>query len=95
MKGAFGAIAGAAEMPANTRHLVDDLAGQGNRIIAVATGRSGSSHLVGLIAISDPPREDSAKLVAALRDMGVRSLMVTGDSQVTASAMGMSQKVLI
>ena len=42
--------------------------------------------LVGLIALSDPPREDSAELIATLRDMGVRTVMVTGDSAVTAAA---------
>ena len=42
--------------------------------------------LVGLIALSDPPREDSAGLIATLRDMGVRTVMVTGDSAVTAAA---------
>jgi H+-transporting ATPase len=42
--------------------------------------------LAGLIALSDPPRADSAGLVATLRDMGVRTVMVTGDSPVTAAA---------
>ena len=53
---------------------------QGHRVIAVAAGPPQSLRLVGLIALSDPPREDSAGLVAALRDMGVRTVMVTGDS---------------
>ena len=85
VKGAFEAIAAIAEVPAETRHLVDELAAPGNRIIAVATGRSMSLRLAGLIAISDPPREDSAELVAALQGMGVRTLMITGDSAVTAA----------
>ena len=38
------------------------------------------------IALSDPPREEAAKLVAALRDMSVRTVMVTGDSAVTGAA---------
>jgi H+-transporting ATPase len=46
----------------------------------------GSLRIIGLIAISDPPREDSAELIATLRDMGVRTVMVTGDSPVTAAA---------
>ena len=49
-------------------------------------GRPESLRLAGLIALSDPPREDSAKLVAALRDMNVRTVMVTGDSAVTGAA---------
>jgi H+-transporting ATPase len=85
-KGAFEVIAGAAEVPADARRIVDDLARDGNRVIAVAAGHPSSLRLAGLIALSDPPREDSARLVATLRDMGVRTLMVTGDSAVTAAA---------
>jgi H+-transporting ATPase len=55
-------------------------------VIAVAAGPASALRLVGLIALSDPPREDSPALVAALRDMGVRTIMVTGDSPVTAAA---------
>ena len=40
--------------------------------------------LAGLIALSDPPRADSAGLVAQLRTLGVRTIMVTGDAPVTA-----------
>jgi H+-transporting ATPase len=39
-----------------------------------------------LVALSDPPRADSAGLIAALRDMRVRTVMVTGDSAATATA---------
>jgi H+-transporting ATPase len=85
-KGAFEVIATVAEVPADARHLVDDLAKQGNRVIAVAAGAPKSLRLAGLIALSDPPREDSAKLIAALRDMNVRTIMVTGDSPVTGAA---------
>ena len=62
------------------------LAAHGHRVIAVAAGPPASLRLAGLIALSDPPREDSAGLIAALRDMGVRTVMVTGDSAVTAAA---------
>ncbi|MBI1963954.1 MAG: HAD-IC family P-type ATPase, partial [Candidatus Rokubacteria bacterium] len=86
VKGAFETIADAAEAPAEARRLVDDLAGRGHRVIAVAAGPASSLRLAGLIALSDPPREDSAALVAALRGMGVRTMMVTGDSPATAAA---------
>ncbi|MDA8255638.1 MAG: plasma-membrane proton-efflux P-type ATPase [Betaproteobacteria bacterium] len=86
VKGAFEVIADVAQTPPDTRRQVDDLAGQGHRIIAVALGPPQSLRLAGLIALSDPPREDSAELVATLRGMGVRTLMVTGDSAVTAAA---------
>jgi H+-transporting ATPase len=85
-KGAFETIARVADVPADARRGVDELAGQGHRVIAVAAGSPPSLRLAGLIALSDPPREDSPALVAALRDHGVRTVMVTGDSAVTAAA---------
>lgn len=85
-KGAFEVIAGVAQVPEDARRQVDDLAGHGHRVIAIAVGPPNSLYLAGLIALSDPPREDSAELVATLRDMGVRTIMVTGDSAVTAVA---------
>ncbi len=44
--------------------------------------------LAGLIALSDPPREDSAALIAELRTLGVRTVMVTGDAPATATVIG-------
>ena len=40
---------------------------------------------MGLIALSDPAREDSAKLVTQLQILGVRMVMVTGDAPATAA----------
>ena len=91
IKGAFEVIAKAATLPDDARTLVDGLAKQGHRVIAVAFGSANALRLVGLIAISDPPREESAKLIAELRQMGVRTVMVTGDSATTAAAI--AQKV--
>lgn len=55
-------------------------------MIAVATGSPAPMRLLGLIAISDPPREDSAGLIDELGKLGVRTVMVTGDSATTATA---------
>jgi H+-transporting ATPase len=85
-KGAFGALAAVVQMPGEARHAADELAARGHRVLAVAAGTPGSLRLAGLLALSDPPREDAASLVAALRDLGVRTVMVTGDSPVTAAA---------
>jgi H+-transporting ATPase len=38
------------------------------------------------VALADPPRSDSGSLVAGLKDLGVRVLMVTGDNLATACA---------
>jgi H+-transporting ATPase len=86
VKGAFEVVSRTAEVPGHARYAVDGLAGQGHRVIAVAFGAPTALRLVGLIAISDPPREDSATLIAELRELGVRTVMVTGDSATTAAA---------
>jgi magnesium-transporting ATPase (P-type) len=84
-QGAFEAIAGPAEFPEGAQRQVEALAAQGHRVIAVAMGPEKALQLAGLIALSDPPREDSPGLIAALGDMHVRTVMVTGDSPVTAA----------
>jgi H+-transporting ATPase len=61
------------------------LASSGYRVIAVASGAEGQAlSLSGLIAFEDPPRADSRELVSRLHDLGVRVVMVTGDSSATA-----------
>jgi H+-transporting ATPase len=41
--------------------------------------------LAGLIALSDPPRTDSASLISELTTLGVSTVMVTGDAPATAA----------
>ncbi|HMK33585.1 MAG TPA: heavy metal translocating P-type ATPase [Desulfomonilaceae bacterium] len=41
---------------------------------------------VGIIALSDVPREFAADAVRALKDMGLKTMMITGDNQKTAGA---------
>jgi H+-transporting ATPase len=61
-----------------------DLEGQGFRVLAVAAGPASAMKLIGIIALSDPPRDDSAALVSELQGLGVRTVMVTGDAPATA-----------
>ena len=56
------------------------LAGEGRTVVHVAIdGRA-----AGLIAIADAPRETAVEAVAALKELGVRPVMLTGDNQATA-----------
>ncbi len=87
VKGAFEVVAKLAEVPPQAAERVEELAKAGNRVLAVAFGAPGSLlRMAGLIALSDPPRKDSAQLVSELHHMGVRTVMVTGDSALTGAA---------
>jgi H+-transporting ATPase len=67
---------------------VDELAASGARVLAVAAGPDGHLTVRGLMAFADAPREDAATLVKALQALGIRVLMVTGDTLATARAVG-------
>ena len=65
---------------------VAQLSAEGARVLAVAAGTGLDLRFAGLIALSDPPREDSAALISDLVSRGVRVLLVTGDGEATARA---------
>ncbi len=59
---------------------VETFASKGYRALGVASNDSkGDWRYVGLIALQDPPREDSAETIKTARSLGVRIKMVTGD----------------
>lgn len=71
------------------RQSVDQLAGQGYRTMAV--GRrvgDGPLELLGLIPLYDPPREDSARVIADMQHHGIVVKMVTGDNVAIAREIG-------
>ncbi|TVT28365.1 plasma-membrane proton-efflux P-type ATPase [Amycolatopsis rhizosphaerae] len=60
--------------------VVEEYAVRGHRSLAVAgTRRDGAWTLLGVLALADPPREDSAATIAAAREQGIEVKMVTGD----------------
>ncbi|KAI1306104.1 hypothetical protein EDD11_004871 [Mortierella claussenii] len=66
---------------------VNSLAKRGLRALGVARTRPGSMEefeLIGMIALIDPPRPDSAETIARCRHMGVDVKMVTGDQLIIA-----------
>jgi H+-transporting ATPase len=85
VKGAFASVIGLAQSSPEEAAAASGLEGEGFRVLAVATGATAGLKLAGLIALSDPPRADSAKLVSELRGLGVRTVMVTGDAPATAA----------
>jgi H+-transporting ATPase len=60
---------------------VERLAAKGYRTLGVArTDGGGRWEFLGLLPMSDPPRDDSASTIAAARSMGLQVRMVTGDN---------------
>lgn len=97
VKGAFSVLQKVSAAPPDVVSIVDELQAKGFRALAVAVGPADQLKMAGLIALSDPPREDSAALIAELAEMGVRTVMVTGDAPITAkvvaSMIGISGEV--
>ena len=85
VKGAFTVVKNLAETPGNASDVAGELEKKGFRVLAVAAGPEKAMRLAGFIALSDPPRNDSAGLITELRTLGVRTIMVTGDAPATAA----------
>ena len=75
---------GLAQVSLDASTTADQLEAQGFRVLAVAVGPPEALKLAGIIALSDPPRTDSAALIAELHTLGVRTVMLTGDAPATA-----------
>ena len=85
-KGAYATVIALAHPSPAGSTALEGLENQGFRVLAIVAGSPvNTMQLVGLIALSDPPRSDSAALVAELQVLGVRTIMVTGDSAATAA----------
>ena len=85
IKGAYTAVVALTAPSPAAAAIVDELEKQGFRVLAVAAGSSASVQLIGLIALSDPPRSDSGSLISELHSLGVATVMVTGDAPATAA----------
>ena len=85
VKGAYAVVIGLAAGTPSATAAAHELEAKGFRVLAVAAGPPAAMKLAGLIALSDPPRPDSAALVSELHGLGVRTVMVTGDAPATAA----------
>jgi H+-transporting ATPase len=85
VKGASAVVIGLAQPSPTAAAAANELEAKGFRVLAIAAGPPTAMKLAGLIALSDPPRPDSAALVSELRGLGVRTVMVTGDAPATAA----------
>lgn len=82
VKGAPAAIASFPGAPSAEE--AEKLASAGYRVLAVAVGSEQTLTIAGWLALLDPPRDDSARLVKNLQGLGLRVLMITGDGYATA-----------
>jgi H+-transporting ATPase len=83
------------------RGVVEEFASRGYRSLAVARtdgDHDGGWRLLGVLALADPPREDSAETIAEARGLGVTVKMVTGDQvaigRQVAREVGLGDRIL-
>ena len=69
---------------AGTLKKAEDLAAEGKTPLFFAK----EDQLIGIIAVADVIKEDSPKAVKELQNMGIRVVMLTGDNERTAKAIG-------
>ena len=90
LKGAFAVVAGLAKVSPEAQTAAEELEAQGLRVLAIAYGPENALRLIGLVALSDPPRGDSVALINDLKNYGIRTVMVTGDAPATAAIVAKS-----
>lgn len=75
-----------ARVPDNFSEQVELLSSKGSRVLAVASGNTEKLICRGLIALADSPRDDAKESVAKIKELGIRIIMITGDTAGTARA---------
>lgn len=73
-----------ATVPDSVRQLTENLAGKGQTPLFFSKDNS----LLGVITVADAVKQDSPSAVGELRRMGLRVVMLTGDNENTARAVG-------
>ena len=82
--GSLSFISTKTQIPSDLRTKAESLAEEGKTPLLFAKG----GRLAGIIAVADVIKEDSPAAIAALRNMGIRVVMLTGDNERTARAIG-------
>lgn len=72
------------QIPGKAKKRGEDLAGEGNTPLYFAM----DNKFMGIIAVADVIKEEAAQAVRQLRNMGIRVVMLTGDNERTAKAIG-------
>ena len=82
--GSLAFIGGFLEVDEKTEALCESLADMGKTPILFSRGKD----VLGIIAVADTVKPDSKEAVDALRKMGIRTVMLTGDNPRTAKYVG-------
>ena len=77
-------IQGRAAVSADMKKKAEELAGLGKTPLFFACG----GRLLGIIAVADTIRKDSPEAIREMRNMGIHVVMLTGDNERTAAAVG-------
>ncbi|MEM5435841.1 heavy metal translocating P-type ATPase [Paraburkholderia diazotrophica] len=71
-------------LSAESRQRIEALEDGGNTVVVLLDEQD--SEIIGLLSLRDEPRRDAREGVALLQQMGIRSIMLTGDNNRTARA---------
>lgn len=82
--GSLGFLKETCDVPKAMVRTAGELAETGKTPLLFAHG----NRFMGIIAVADPMKEDSPEAVRQLRDMGIHVVMLTGDNEKTARAIG-------
>jgi H+-transporting ATPase len=64
--------------------IVREIGERGERPLAVGVEKGGVFRVIGLLGLYDKPREDSPSFIKAIKEMGVKPVMITGDNYYVA-----------
>ncbi|MGC9000518.1 plasma-membrane proton-efflux P-type ATPase [Caldisericum sp.] len=95
----FSLTKGDKDTETKVNEIVDTFAQKGYRALAIAkTDEKNNWVIVGILALYDPPREDSASTIKTAQSMGVKVKMVTGDhiaiAKETAKTIGLGTNII-
>jgi len=74
------------DLDAGVRTTIDEISGSGGTPLVVAESRDGVARVLGVVHLKDVVKEGMTERFAELRRMGIRTVMITGDNPLTASA---------
>ncbi len=82
--GNYNFVSETVKIPANAIKTAEDLAEEGKTPLFFAKG----NEFLGIIAVADVIKEDSIEAINELKSMGIKVIMLTGDNEKTADAIG-------